>query len=197
MTEKIQLTKFNGMLCENLYGELCFITKDKFKDVIELFNRVNSAMDNKNWVKFRNEKYLQDVIDNGGFIIGCYVDETLIASALCEVPDEHYSSYLIEMGLNESQIDLTYVFGYVMVDPLYRGNSLHRILVQSRMDTAIEKNMRYIITAIACDNIFSLKTISQLGFELMLQRENEYGIIRNIMLKDLSMDMIKESEITA
>lgn len=197
MIERIKLAKFNGILCENLYGDLCYITKDKFQDVIDLFNKVNSTMENKNWLKFRDEFYLQDVIDKNGFIIGCYVDETLIASALCEAPDTDYTSNLVEMGLTPSQIESTYVSGYVMVDPLYRGNSLHRVLVEARIDASIYRNMKYIVTAIACDNVFSLKTVLSLGFEIKLQKENEYGIIRNILLKDLESEMIQKSEITA
>lgn len=197
MIERIQLAKFNGILCENLYGDLCFITKERFQDVIDLFKRVNSTMDNKNWLKFRDELYLQEVINKNGFIIGCYVDETLVASALCEAPDAEYISHLVEMGLNPSQIESAYVSGYVMVDPLYRGNSLHRVLVEARIDASIDRNMKYIITAIACDNIFSLKTVLGLGFEIKLQKENEYGVVRNILLKDLESEMIEESEITA
>lgn len=197
MIERIKLAKFNGIPCENLYGDLCYITREMFKDVIDLFNRVNSTMDNKNWLKFRDESYLQNVIDRGGFIIGCYVDETLVASALCESPDLEYTSYLVEMGLTASQIEVTYVSGYVMVDPLYRGNSLHRVLVEARIDASIDRDMKFIVTAIACENIFSLKTVLNLGFEIMLHKKNEYGIVRNILLKNLASEMMEEAEITA
>ncbi len=86
MIKSIQLSKFNGNPCENLYGDICYITKDKFEDVINLYNRVNSTMDNKSWLKSRDASYLEGVLDNGGFIVGCYIEGTLVASALCDAP---------------------------------------------------------------------------------------------------------------
>jgi GNAT superfamily N-acetyltransferase len=194
MIKKIKLSKFNGMAFDNLYATLRYITKDDFKEVIDLFFRVIDSMENKNWLKFRDELYLQRVIDNGGFIVGCFVDDKLIACALCETPDFDYTLDLIEMGLTKSQIDSTFVSGYVMVDPMYRGNSLHRVLLETRIDIAIKKNMTHIITAVACDNLFSLRTILGQGFDIKFQKQNKLGITRNILLKDL---LEETSEITA
>ena len=74
-----------------------------------------------------------------------------------------------------------------MVDPLYRGNSLHKILLETRIEESINRGKKNILTAVAVDNIFSLKTILNLGFEVRLQKENEYGIKRNILFKQLTL----------
>lgn len=197
MIERINLSKFNGNNCENLYGDLCYITPDKFDDVMDLFYRVNNTMDNKNWLKFRDVFYLKDILDKGGFIIGCYVDDVLIASALCEVPTGEYKELLFEMGMSLSEISSTYISGYVMVDPLYRGNSLHRVLVDARIRASIIRGKEYIVTAIATENIFSLKTVLSLGFDIKLQKENEYGVVRNILRKDLTSPLLLDTECTA
>ena len=39
--------------------------------------------------------------------------------------------------MNEEEVNSTYVSGYVMVDPLYRGNSFHKILLETRMEESI------------------------------------------------------------
>lgn len=197
MIKKVKLSKFNGNLCENLYGDIQFITEDKFNDVMDLFERVNNALDNKNWLKFRDAIYLKNVLDNGGFIVGCYVEETLVASALCEVPVGDYKDILVEMGMDSVDINSTYISGYVMVDPIYRGNSLHRTLLETRMELSIPKDKRYIVTAVATENIFSLKTILGLGFDIKLQKENQYGIVRNILIKDLYSNTIENVNCTA
>ncbi|CEH34875.1 hypothetical protein SDC9_135048 [bioreactor metagenome] len=197
LIKKVKLSKFNGELCENLYADVCYITASKFEDITNLYNRVNDAMENKNWLKFRDQLYLMDVLDKGGFIIGCYVEETLVASALCELPSGDYLDYLYEMGLTEEEINSSYVSGYVMVDPLYRGNSLHKILMETRMQESIIRGKNHIVTAIATENIFSLKTVLNLGFEIKLQKENQYGITRNILIKQLVNLSEQEIEITA
>ena len=133
------------------------------------------------------EKYLNDLINKGGFIVGCYVNDTLVASAFCEQPSGDYLNNLYEIGLCEDEINDTYVSGYVMVDPLYRGNSLHKILLETRIEESINRGKKNILTAVAVDNIFSLKTILNLGFEVRLQKENEYGIKRNILFKQLTL----------
>ena len=196
LIKTIQLSKFNGGLCENLFADLRFITPAMFDDITTLYNRVSETMVNKNWLKYRDSIYLMNLLDNGGFIIGCYIDETLIASAFCEAPSGDYLDNLYEMGLCEDEINDTYVSGYVMVDPLYRGNSLHRILLETRIDESILRGKKNILTAVATDNIFSLNTVLNLGFEIKFQKLNEYGIARNILFKQLTK-MPEEIEFTA
>ena len=186
LIKRLKLSKFNGELCENLFADIRFITKDMFEDVTSLYNRVSDSMENKNWLKYRDSIYLNDLINKGGFIVGCYVNDTLVASAFCEQPSGDYLNNLYEIGLCEDAINDTYVSGYVMVDPLYRGNSLHKILLETRIEESINRGKKNILTAVAVDNIFSLKTILNLGFEVRLQKENEYGIKRNILFKQLT-----------
>lgn len=195
MIKRVKLSKFNGELCENLYADVCYITAANFNDVANLYNRVSDALDNKNWLKSRDELYLMDVLDKGGFIIGCYVEETLVASALCEAPSGDYLDYLYELGLDYLDINSSYVSGYVMVDPIYRGNALHRILMETRIEESLLRGKDFIITAIAKENIFSLNTVLKLGFEIQFEKENEYGIKRNILTKRLVE--LSEEEFTA
>lgn len=186
LIKTVQLSKFNGEPCENLFTDVRLITPTMFDDITTLFNRVSHSMSNKNWLKHRDSLYLMNLIDKGGFIIGCYVEETLIASAFCEVPSGDYLDYLYEMGLCEDEINNTYVSGYVMVDPLYRGNSLHKVLLETRIEQSIFRGKKNILTAIASENIFSLNNVLNLGFEIKLQKENEFGITRNILFKHLN-----------
>jgi len=104
---------------------------------------------------------------------------------------------LYEMGLTEEEINSSYISGYVMVDPLYRGNALHKILLETRMEESIIRGKSYIITAIATENIFSLKTVINLGFEVKLQKQNQYGITRNILIKQLINPLEQGIEFTA
>lgn len=197
LINKVKLSKFNGELCENLYADVCFIEENNFKDITNLYNKVYNSLENKNWLKFRDEVYLKKVLENGGFIIGCYVEDTLVASAMCEIPIGDYLNNLYDMNFSDDEIDSIYVSGYVMVDPLYRGNSLHKILLESRINESTLRGKTHIITAVAVENIYSQKTILSLGFDIKFQRENEYGIKRNILLKQLNNCLSKEIEITA
>jgi ribosomal protein S18 acetylase RimI-like enzyme len=84
-----------------------------------------------------------------------------------------------------------------MVHPKYRGNSLQLTLLDLRIDIARNRGKRYIVTVVAVDNIYSLKNIESLGFKLKSQKTNEFGILRNIFVKDLVEDMVCESVVTA
>ena len=79
MVKTVKLSKFNGELCENLYANVFLMDASNFNDITVLFNKVISSISNKNWLKFRDTDYLQNVLNNGGFIVGCYVEDTLIA----------------------------------------------------------------------------------------------------------------------
>ena len=176
LIKSVKLSKFNGELCENLYANVVLIGASNFNDITVLFNKVISSISNKNWLKFRDTDYLQNVLNNGGFIVGCYVED---------------------IGMNDDEVNSTYVSGYVMVDPLYRGNSLHKILLETRIEESIARGKSHILTAVAAENIFSLRTILSLGFEMQLQRENQYGINRYILLKKLDSTSSKDKEIIA
>ena len=108
-----------------------------------------------------------------------------------------YLNNLYDIGMSDDEINSTYVSGYVMVDPLYRGNSLHKILLETRIKESIARGKDYILTAVAAENVFSLRTILSLGFEMQLERQNQYGINRYILLKKLESISSKDNEIIA
>lgn len=197
MIKTVKLSKFNGELCENLYANIFLMGASNFNDITILFNKVISTIANKNWLKFRDTDYLQNVLNDGGFIVGCYVEDTLVACAICEPPSGDYLNNLYDIGMSDDEINSTYVSGYVMVDPLYRGNSLHKILLETRIKESIARGKDYILTAVAAENVFSLRTILSLGFEMQFERKNQYGINRYILLKKLKSISSKENEIIA
>ncbi|MBQ3422150.1 MAG: GNAT family N-acetyltransferase [Romboutsia sp.] len=197
MIKTVKLSKFNGELCENLYANIFLMGASNFNDITILFNKVISTIANKNWLKFRDTDYLQNVLNDGGFIVGCYVEDTLVACAICEPPSGDYLNNLYDIDMSNDEINSTYVSGYVMVDPLYRGNSLHKILLETRIKESIARGKDYILTAVAAENIFSLRTILSLGFEMQFERKNQYGINRYILLKKLKSISSKENEIIA
>jgi len=197
LIKTVKLSKFNGELCENLYANIFLMGASNFNDITILFNKVISTIANKNWLKFRDTDYLQNVLNDGGFIVGCYVEDTLVACAICEPPSGDYLNNLYDIGMSNDEINSTYVSGYVMVDPLYRGNSLHKILLETRIEESIARGKDYILTAVAAENVFSLRTILSLGFEMQFERKNQYGINRYILLKKLKSISSKENEIIA
>ena len=197
MIKTVKLSKFNGELCENLYANIFLMGASNFNDITILFNKVISTIANKNWLKFRDTDYLQNVLNDGGFIVGCYVEDTLVACAICEPPSGDYLNNLYDIGMTDDEINSTYVSGYVMVDPLYRGNSLHKILLEARIEESIARGKSNILTAVAAENVYSLRTILSLGFEMQFERKNQYGINRYILLKKLKSISSKENEIIA
>ena len=197
MIKTVKLSKFNGEICENLYANVLLIGASSFNDITILFNKVMNSMSNKNWLKFRDSEYLLNVINKGGFIVGCYVENTLVACAICEPPSGDYLNNLYDIGMSDDEINSTYVSGYVMVDPLYRGNSLHKLLLETRIKESIARGKDYILTAVAAENVFSLRTILSLGFEMQFERKNQYGINRYILLKKLESISSKDNEIIA
>lgn len=197
LIKTVKLSKFNGELCENLYADVHLMGASNFNDITVLFDKVMSSIANKNWLKYRDIDYLLNVINKGGFIVGCYVESTLVACALCEPPSGDYLSNLYDIGMSDDEINSTYVSGYVMVDPLYRGNSLHKILLETRIEESVSRGKSHILTAVAAENVYSLRTILSLGFEMQLQRENQYGINRYILLKKLDSASSKADEIIA
>lgn len=185
MLTKMKLSKVNNVLTNNIYANFRFLNEENFGDISKLYEEVSNSMDNKNWLKNRNHSSLKKTIDNGGFIIGCYVGLDLIACALCDVPSIKDLELLSSLGVSIEDFKNTYISGFVMVHPMYRGNALQSKLLDLRIDIAKSQRKKYILTIAAIDNIHSINNILNKGFEFKAQQENEYGILRNIFLKDL------------
>lgn len=185
MLTKMKLSKVNNVLTNNIYANFRFLSEENFGDVSKLYEEVSNSMDNKNWLKNRDHAALKKTVDNGGFIIGCYVGLDLIACALCDVPSIKDLELLSYLGVSVEDFKSTYISGFVMVHPMYRGNSLQSKLLDLRIDIAKSQRKKYILTVAAVDNIHSINNILNKGFEFRTQQENEYGILRNIFLKDL------------
>lgn len=185
MLTKMKLSKVNNVLTNNIYANFRFLSEENFGDVSKLYEEVSNSMDNKNWLKSRDHTGLKKTVDNGGFIIGCYVGLDLIACALCDVPSVKDLELLSSLGVSVEDFKSTYISGFVMVHPMYRGNSLQSKLLDLRIDIAKSQRKKYILTVAAVDNIHSINNILNKGFEFKTQQENEYGILRNIFLKDL------------
>ncbi|MGL5712768.1 MAG: GNAT family N-acetyltransferase [Paraclostridium sp.] len=197
MIKQVKLSKVNGVLTNNLYADFHFLNEENFSDVLKLYNIVVDSMDNKNWLKIRDFKSLQKTLDDGGFIIGCYLGSKLIACALCDVPNINDIDLLVELDIDSSDIKNTYISGFVMVHPSYRGNSLQSELLDLRIDASIDRGKKYIITVSAVDNVYSLNNIKSRGFELKSQKTNDLGVLRNVFVKDLCKNNIDEITITA
>ena len=185
MLTKVKLSKVNNVLTNNIYANFRFLSEENFGDISKLYEEVSNSMDNKNWLKNRDHSSLKKTVENGGFIVGCYVGLDLIACALCDVPSIKDLELLSSLGVSVEDFKNTYISGFVMVHPMYRGNSLQSKLLDLRIDIAKSQRKKYILTVAAVDNIHSINNILNKGFEFKTQQENEYGILRNIFLKDL------------
>ena len=193
MLTKVKLSKVNNVLTNNIYADIYFLSEENFGDITKLYEEVSNSMDNKNWLKNRDYDSLKKTIDNGGFIIGCYVGLELIACALCDVPSINDLETLDSLGISIEDFKNTYISGFVMVHPMYRGNSLQLKLLDLRIDIAKSQRKKYIVTVAAVDNIHSLNNIVSRGFDFKMQQENNYGILRNIFLKDLFPNDVNEN----
>jgi len=185
MITKVLLSKIDGVPTSNVYADIRYINEENFDDIIKLYNIVDEGLDGKSWLKFRDYDYLNEVLNRGGFIIGCYVEDEIIASALCETPSINDIELMNEIGISAEDFVNTYISGYVMVHPSYRGNSLQSILLDTRIKLSQIRGKKYIVTAVAVENVYSLNNILNAGFKIGITKPKEDGTIRYILYKDI------------
>ena len=186
MITKVLLSKINGIPTNNVYADIRYINEENFDDIIKLYNIVNEDLDGKSWLKFRGHDYLHEILNRGGFIIGCYLGDEIIASALCETPSINDLELINELEIPYEDVINTYISGYVMVHPTYRGNSLQSTLLDIRIKLSQIRGKKYIITAVAIDNVFSLNNIINAGFKVGTTKPKEDGTLRYILYKEIS-----------
>ena len=159
---------------------------DDVKDIYKIQNIVidNFKDEEKGYfLPFKEESYMRIVNDpiNDGEIYGAFLNNKMVAWIFLSVSNrmKEIKSYIPNIEGKCADID------GVIVLPEYRGNGLQKILVKYLEDRAKEKGINNIVAEVTFGNVYSLKNLQDLGYEIKTWYQKDKNINRHILLKRL------------
>ena len=158
-------------------------------DVDDIYKIENIVIDNFKenekgyFLPFKKETYLRIVNDpiNDGEIYGAFLDNKMIAWIFLSVSNrmKQIKSYIPDIEGKCADID------GVIVLPEYRGNHLQNILVKHLEKRAKELGINNIVAEVTFGNVYSLKNLQSMGYEIKTWYQKDENIKRHILLKKI------------
>ena len=169
---KFQLKKSDGQI------KLAFLKKLTFEDIDEVLilqDEVVRGLERREFSKSINEY--------GGTMIGCVTeDEEIVAIGLYvsfQYDDENYG---YDLGLRGQELLKVGQVEATIVKKEFRGNKLQDKICEVIENIAIEEGKKIIGATVAPDNIYSLNTFLNRGYEIY-EEKIKYGGYRRYILK--------------
>lgn len=169
---------------ENIQIRLC-----NSNDVDDIHKIENVVIDNfkenekEYFLPFKKETYLRIVNDpiNDGEIYGAFLNNKMIAWIFLSVSNrmKQIKSYIPDIEGKCADID------GVIVLPEYRGNHLQNILVKHLEKRVKELGINNIVAEVTFGNVYSLKNLQSMGYEIKTWYQKDENIKRHILLKRL------------
>lgn len=177
MITKIKLIK------NNVVGIIEKLDYSDVDDIIDLQNNVVTNLTNKDIFQPDTKEFITNHIKKQGKIVGCKVENKLIAYAVLRFPMYKEDNLGIDIKLDYDKLKFVVHFESIAVLSDYRGNNLQQLLCNYIETIAINKGMKYLLATVSPDNIQSLNNFNKLGFEVKLEKTKYNGLTRYILSK--------------
>ncbi|EKQ57287.1 MULTISPECIES: GNAT family N-acetyltransferase [unclassified Clostridium] len=156
--------------------------------IMELQDNVYNKLSNKAFYCTSDRDEFNIIFSGKGKIIGCVsaIDDELIAIGV--YVEYGYEKHNYGYDINIQGKDLLKV-GQVestIVKEEYRGNKLQRVICKILEEVAYSSGMSYICSTVAPDNIYSLNTFKNLGYNIIIEKLKYNGLNRYVLMKNFN-----------
>ncbi len=190
MNLAMQLTKYKNQFVKPYMGKISLLNEENIKEILWLHSILRETLTNDDLFYFDDYDFYKHQLERDGQILGCYIDNRLIAYAVMTFPG--YDDDNLGYDLNISLAEIPYVahLDSFVVHPNYRGNRLQYRFSELLEKIALEKGYRYLCSTAAPSNINSLNNLLAIGLEIKLEKLKYGGKTRYILQKNLRHSQI-------
>ena len=183
MIRELEIKRKDGDIVKVIMKELDL---SYIKKIMNLQENILNGIENKEIYAASTTEEFEEVILGKGKIIGCVTeDDDLIAMGVYVENgyDDHNYGYDLEIQgedlLKVCQIEST------VVDEVYRGNRLQRIICETIENIARKREMKLITATASPYNPYSVNTFKGLGYEIKNDKLKYGGLRRYILAKNV------------
>jgi hypothetical protein len=123
-----------------------------------------------------------------GQLLGIFTERGLVACAVLGLPGPGDDNFGADHGLPEAALLQVAHLDGASVHPLYRGNRLHRLLIEWRMDAARAAGRPIVLSTAAPGNHSSLDNLLAGGLQICGLKP-KFGGLRYLLRRDLDRDV--------
>lgn len=153
-------------------------------EVADLYREVLSGLERKEFLALD-----PDYIPNtGGILYLCRKkdDHSLAGVFSLAFPGLGEENLGRDIGLADDELSFVAHMDIAAVRACFRGCGIQKMLMQMAEKDASALGYRYLMCTIHPDNAASMKSALSLGYKVILTKEMYGGLVRNILLKDLT-----------
>lgn len=161
--------------------------KDDVDEVFTLHRRVIRTLPSDLVAREIREFFL-DHVEYKGRLLGLFTRQGLVAYAVLGLPGPAHANFGTDHHLPADQMLRVAHLDGASVDPLYRGNHLHRLLVHWRLDEARAAGRPIVLSTTAPGNFHSLDNLLACGL-LIRGLMRKFGGWRYLLRRDLDLDV--------
>lgn len=180
---QINLSKFKGTSVKPYNCYVTELTKENIKEILELHPIVREYLESEDDFYFDEYDYYKHHLVNGGKILGCYVNNKLIAYGVAIFPGYDSENLGYDINLNSEELPFVAHLDSFIVHPNYRGNKLQYKLSLLIEEIARQKGCKHLFSTVSPNNIYSLTNLKNLGLEIKLEKLKYDGKLRYILYK--------------
>lgn len=183
MDISVKLKRLNG---KDLTGRLKVLDESYIENILELQNEVERGIINKEWYSATSREEFCIQLTEKGKIIGCLLDDdTLIALGAYVEWGYEEENYGYDLGISDKKLLKVGQIEATLVHEEFRGNKLQKKICMELEKIAKSKGNEVIAATIHPDNIYSLNTFKELGYEIKLEKLKYGGLRRFILSKNI------------
>ena len=158
-------------------------------DAIEIWQMMDSCrrqLENQSYFICDNQYYVTDVLTTTGFgVVACDFSGKIVGNLLIKYPGMEEENLGYDLSFDFTQLAKVVHMDSCSVLPEARGNGLEGRLLKYAENLIDPTRYTYLLATVSPDNIPSMKTLTKLGYEVMMTKEKYEGVLRNIMMKKI------------
>ncbi len=175
--------------------EMRLLDMKNIEEIMSLQYEILSAMKDTDVCVAMTDSEVTDILNGLGEMVGVFVDNTLVAVGASLFPGDREDNLGRDIDLCDAELMKVAHLEFAAVHPLYRGNSLQKIVAGYLVKSIAEAGrFEFILNTISPLNPVSLDTGFYLGLHIRKLLVKYGGLIRYILFCDIKNPVITDSD---
>lgn len=180
----IILNKKDGNRVE---AELKLLDLSYLDEIMKLQSDIYEGMDNKEFYSCTTRDEFEETLKETGKIIGCITleDNKLIAIGVYVQYGYNEHNYGYDINIKGEELLRVGQLESSLVLKDFRGNRLQKIICTYLERIAKDTGIKWLCATVEPNNKYSLNSVKELGYKVMVEKLKYGGLNRYILMKEL------------
>lgn len=157
--------------------------KEDVPMIMHIMDTAFSLVPDKSWYCTDDENFMQQHIEEKGFVLKAIVDGEMAGFLVVRFPKNEADNLGSYADLPEKEMQYVAHMESAAVLPAYRGMGIQKKLMEEGEELVRKSGYRYLMGTAHPENTFSVHNFQKLGYEIIAEDRKYGGYPRYIFLK--------------